>query len=274
MIRSFLVCLFGIFVLANSSRAQLLQFSATGCGPYAPEEEPLLERYIDLVNQDGRSAFLVHLGDIVTGAKRQWPESQYEKVAAILKKSKRPAFVVLGDNEWNDLDDPAQGLVFWNRHFRDFDRYYQLDFTLEKQPVRTENFAFVHHQVLVIGLNIVGGKVHDKAEWELRLQQDADWVAQQFAKHSSDAKAAVLLAQAKPTADQELFFQQLTSLCKTWSKPVLYLHADGHVWQLEKGWRAPNLWRVQTDQIKLNAPVLVSVLDDPSNPFQFDRRLP
>lgn len=57
------------------------------------------------------------------------------------------------------------------------------------------------------------------------------------------------------------------------NKPVLYLHADGHVWQVEKGWRAPNLLRVQTDQVRLNPPVLVTVTEDSDNPFLFDRRL-
>ena len=66
----------------------------------------------------------------------------------------------------------------------------------------------------MIGLNIVGGTVHDKAEWATRLQQDADWVAEQFARHKSDARAAVLLAQAAPAGAHELFFKQLTKSCQ------------------------------------------------------------
>lgn len=121
--------------------------------------------YVDLVNQDGKSEFLVHLGDVVTGSKKQWPEAQYATVANILKRSKRPVFVVLGDNEWNDLDNPSEGLEFWNRQLRDFDQHFSNKPSIEKQKVRPENFAFVSKGVLVIGLNIVGGKVHDKEEW-------------------------------------------------------------------------------------------------------------
>jgi hypothetical protein len=44
-----------------------MHFAATGCSPYAPDEEPLLEHRVELVNQDGKSEFLVHLGDTVTG---------------------------------------------------------------------------------------------------------------------------------------------------------------------------------------------------------------
>ena len=253
--------------------AQVLRFAATGCGPYADDEEPLLEHYVDLVNNDGQSEFLVHLGDVVTGAKRQWPESQYAKVANILKRSKVPAYVVLGDNEWNDLDNPAEGLEFWNRQLRDFDKHFANAHKLVKQPERSENFAFVSKGVLIIGLNLVGGRVHDKGEWETRLQQNATWVAEQFAAHRQDVRAAVVLAQARPAKDHEPFFKQFAESCEQWQKPVLYLHADGHVWQVEPGWRAPNLLRVQTDQVRLNPPVLVSVTEDPKQPFQFDRRL-
>lgn len=273
MLRLLLLAMLGLIALTMSAQGQLLHFAATGCGPYAPDEEPMLEQYVALVSRDGKSEFLVHLGDVVTGKKAKWPESQYATVANILKRSKCPVFVVLGDNEWNDLDNPAEGLEFWDRHLRDFDKHFPNSPAMEKQLSRTENFAFVSKGVLVIGLNIVGGKVHDKAEWETRLQQDADWVLEQFAHHKSDVRAAVLLAQAAPTKAHDLFFKQLTAICSEWIKPVLYLHADGHVWQVEKGWRAPNLWRVQTDQVRLNPPVLVTVTEDPKNPFVFDRRI-
>lgn len=273
MMRFFLLALLTLITTFQSAEAQLLHFSATGCGPYAPDEEPMLAHHVELVSRDRKSEFLVHLGDVVTGKKTKWPESQYATVANILKKSKRPVFVVLGDNEWNDLDNPAEGLDFWNRQFRDFEKHFPNSPAIEKQKVRTENFAFVSKGVLIIGLNIVGGKVHDKLEWEERLQQDADWVKEQFARHKSDVRAAVLLAQATPAKPHELFFKQLAESCKEWTKPALYLHADGHVWQVEKAWRAPNLWRVQTDQVRLNPPVLVTVTEDPNNPFTFDRRL-
>jgi Calcineurin-like phosphoesterase len=273
MLRAILVWMTVFFFFGVSCYAQSLHFSATGCGPYAPDEEPMLAHHVQLVNQEGKSQFLVHLGDIVTGKSRKWPEAQYATVANILKKSTRPVFVTLGDNEWNDLVNPNEGLEFWNRHFRDFEKHFSNSPALEKQNTRPENFAFVKHGVLVIGLNLVGGAVHDQLEWTTRMQQDADWVVAQFAIHHSDVRACVVLAQAQPSNKHELFFKQFAESCLKWKKPVLYLHADGHVWQVEKAWRAPNLWRVQTDQVRLNPPVLVTVTEDPSDPFQFDRRL-
>lgn len=262
-----------VCALSGPLAAEPLSFSATGCGPYTAEEEPLLERYVDLVNRDGKSAFLVHLGDVVTGKNKRWPESQYTKVANILRKSRLPVLVVLGDNEWNDQEDPVQALQFWDRNFRDFEAHWKPGIALAKQSVRKENFAFTSQGVLLVGLNIVGGRVHDAQEWQVRLQQDADWVKEQFTKHATDVRAAVLLAQARPTENHELFFRQLADACRTWKHPVLYLHADGHTWEVEKAWRAPNLLRVQTDQVGRNPPVLVTVTDDPHEPFVFDRRI-
>ncbi len=71
MLRLFLSTLLILFALSGSAHSQSLHFAATGCGPYAPDEEPLLDHYVDLVNQDGKSEFLVHLGDVVTGSKKK-----------------------------------------------------------------------------------------------------------------------------------------------------------------------------------------------------------
>src|SRR5688572_10107517 len=104
------ICVMMFITLAPWTCAEPLRFSALGCGPYKAEEEAILEKQIEQVGADGKSEFLVHLGDIVSGAKKYWPEAQYAKVAGILRNSKVPTFVVLGDNEYNDLDNPAEGL--------------------------------------------------------------------------------------------------------------------------------------------------------------------
>jgi hypothetical protein len=125
--------------------------------------------------------------------------------------------------------------------------------------------------VLLVGLNLTGGRIHDKAEWARRLQDDADWVKDSMTKWKKDVRACVVMAQAMPMKEHEPFFKSFTAHCKEFDKPVLYLHADGHVWQVQKKWRAPNLTRVQTDMMGTAPPVLVTVTDDAT--FLFDRRL-
>lgn len=230
-----------------------------------------MEKQVALVSSDGQSEFLIHLGDIVSGSKKVWPEAQYLKIADILRKSKVPAFVVLGDNEYNDLDDPAQGLRFWRKHFLHFDKQFKYAPTIQRQKGRDENFAWVSKGVLLVGVNLPGGRVHDKGEWARRLQDDADWVQDCMRKWHKDVRACVVMAQAEPTKPHEPFFKEFAAHCQEFEKPVLYLHADGHVWQVHKKWRAPNLTRVQTDMMGKAPPVLVTVTDEAT--FLFDRRL-
>ncbi len=273
-IRVLFVVLASLLLLPlHSIDAQPLVFSATGCGPYKPAEEPLLEKYVEMVGADKRSEFFVHLGDVVSGSKKVWPESQYEKIAGILRKCTIPTFVVLGDNEYNDLDRPDEGLRFWKKHFLHFDKQFKTPWEVARQEKRPENFAWLHKGVIVIGINLVGGRVHDKNEWKKRLQDDADWTGACLAKWRKDARAAVVLGQATPTIAHDRFFKQFAEQCKQFAKPVLYLHADGHVWQVHKAWRAPNLLRVQTDMIGTAPPVLVTVTEDAKEAFVFDRRL-
>jgi len=261
-------------LIGASARGEPLMFSATGCGPYAPDEEPLLAKFIsDVVNKDGKSEFLVHLGDVVTGKKKEWPESQYEKVAGILKTSAIPVFVVPGDNEWNDLTDPDVGWKHWSKHFHEFEKNFKNAPALSRQKVRPENFAWVRKGVLLIGINLVGGRVHDAKEWDARMKQNVEWIRENMRLHGKEVRAAVVFAQAMPQKSIEPFAIGFGAVAKEFDKPVLYLHADGHKWQVEQGWRSANVLRVMTDQVRLGPPVLVTVTDDPAKPFEFDRRL-
>jgi hypothetical protein len=265
--------LLALLLALSPCRADPLIFSATGCGPYKPAEEPLLEKYVKLVSDDGKSAFLVHLGDIVSSAKKKWPESEYKKVADILKQSRVPVFVVPGDNEWNDLADPDEGWRFWTKHFTNFEKHFKGAPEPRRQKERAENFAFESRGVLLVGLNLVGGRVHDKDEWKTRHKQNVEWVREQFGAAKGRVRAAVVMAQAEPAKTHEDFFKPFAEAVREFGKPVLYLHADGHVWQVHEKWRAPNLTRVQTDMVGRAPPVLVTVTEDADRPFVFDRRL-
>jgi hypothetical protein len=94
-----------------------LTFTAMGCGPYNAVAHRAIGRYMALENADGRSRFVVHLGDLFAGApgktmvlKPDRGEPTYAAVADVLSTNNRiPTFVVPGDNEWNDRLDPDVG---------------------------------------------------------------------------------------------------------------------------------------------------------------------
>lgn len=259
-------------------QAEPVVFSAMGCGPYSPTAEKALSQYIRIENIDPTSRFIIHCGDIVTGSVDDWPESQYEKVAKILTEGNQiPTFIVPGDNEWNDQVDPDRHWGYWENHFMNFDKKWKLPAgasEVVRQAVRPENFAFVIDRVLFIGINKVGGKVHDRAEWETRLKQDAEWISDQFKSHREATHSAVIFAQASGASSIGGFQKSLARAAREFAKPVLYLHADGHRWINEPGQYADNVTRVQLDVVnEAFPPVQVQVTGNPDQPFVFDRRL-
>jgi hypothetical protein len=260
-------------------RTQPVVFTAMGCGPYSEAAETALERFIRLENQIATSSFMIHCGDIVTGRNKRWPESQYEKVAGILTKGNQiPTFIVPGDNEWNDQDDPDQGWAFWSRHFLRFDMKWTPPGLVERQNGRPENFAFIKDRVLFVGINKVGGLVHDADEWQKRLADNGRWVAELFAKYSDKVHSAAIFAQARASGavkpvNLNGFAESLKQSAIKFGKPVLYLHADGHKWYVIEGDWAPNITHVQLDLISSDfPPIQVTVTGDPERPFVFDRR--
>lgn len=264
-----------------------------GCGPYRAEDEAALRHHIAQENRANlKSSFIIHLGDINSGAlakSGKLGEDRYAAVAGWLSEGNRiPTYIVPGDNEWNDRPDPDVGWRFWEKHLMKLNERFDPPWTTERQQARPENFAFVDGGVLFIGLNVVGGTVHDPVEWATRFKQDNDWVAAQYAKHRDKVRAAVVMAQAnvvgqgKPKAAVNLLFKPFTSrfaeLSAKFGKPVLFIHADGHNWTKDRPWNgAKNVVRVQVDLIQAKfPPVQVTVRDEPGaegEMFEFDRRL-
>lgn len=255
-------------------------FTAMGCGPYDAAAEGALKRFIALENRSRTSSFMIHCGDIVTGKNKHWPESQYVKVADILTEENAiPTFIVPGDNEWNDQADPDRGWAYWSKHFMLFDAKWPTVAPVQRQEGRKENFAFVKDGVLFIGINKVGGLVHDAEEWHQRLTDNGRWVEEQMTKHREQVHSAAIFAQAKASGsaapgNSSVFVDSLKISAKKFAKPILYLHADGHKWYVIKGDWAPNITHVQMDLISAKFPPLqVIVTGNPEEPFKFDRRL-
>ncbi|MFP6864406.1 MAG: hypothetical protein VCA35_00585, partial [Roseibacillus sp.] len=139
---------------------------------------------------------------------------------------------------------------------------------------RPENFAFALEGVLFLGINKVGGLVHDAAEWERRLRDNGQWVTDQFSQHRGTTRAAVIFAQATATGNTPVFVTALRKAAGEYKHPVLYLHADGHKWYVKKKDWAPNITHVQLDVVNESfPPVQIRVTRDKAVPFKFDRRL-
>ncbi|MCA9024900.1 MAG: hypothetical protein KDA86_06785 [Planctomycetaceae bacterium] len=268
---SFLASLMLCGCLAENSFADDVVFYAMGDVPYSAAEDLLLPKQIDELPDDG--LFVVHVGDIKPG-KLPCDEAVYEKVSGMLRKSRTPLFIIPGDNEWNDCFDPRTSWTYWEKYFRRFDEQWKHELPVNRQPERDENFALMYDGVLFLGLNLVGGRVHDRDEWKQRHAQCLAWTKANLEQHGSDARAIVIFGHALPRPDHDDYFEGLNTLAAELDKPFLYLHGDGHRWVHDRPFKAKKILRVEVDQGGIAPPVKVTVTDDPAEPFLFDRRMP
>ncbi len=249
----------------------LVTFYAMGDVPYKPEEDILLPQQIEELPDDAE--FVIHVGDIKGGGP-PCVEAVYQKVSGMLRQSRAPVFIIPGDNEWNDCSDPApdQAWSYWKQYFNRFDDHWNHSLPIFRQIEHEENFSFMKNRVLFVGLNIVGGFVHDPAEWRQRHADDLEWIRRNVAKFGDEAGCLVLFGHATPAEKHQDFFDPLMTVAQEFEKPILYLHGDGHNWIHDRPFSAANILRVQVDQGGKAPPLQVTITNDATEPFQFDRR--
>ncbi|MEE9189412.1 MAG: hypothetical protein V3U16_01420, partial [Candidatus Neomarinimicrobiota bacterium] len=178
-------------------------------------------------------------------------------------------FIVPGDNEWNDCNDPEKAWQFWESTFLNFEQNWNIDWEIAHQQEQKENLAFVYREVLFIGINLVGGRIHDQAEWDEKISYDLDWL--KFCLNNFDSETAVVFAQANPDDKHTEFINGFEILARIYSKQILFIHGDGHKWHYENPWLVPNMIRVQVDKGGIADPLQVTITGNKSKLFKFER---
>jgi len=246
-------------------------FSAIADVPYTGGQEEWLEDFLVQHNEADLAPWMIHLGDIKPQL-AACNEQSYASVAAILLTLEVPMFIIPGDNEWNDCPDPDQAWADWSSVFMRFEEHWdEAVADVQRQDVREENFAFVRDGVLFIGINLVGGAIHDQDEWDGRFGDNLAWISAQLATHGDDVGAAVLLGHSMIQPVTLPFFEAFAPIAGAWGKPLLYLQGDGHVWIEDHPFdEAPNVLRIQVDG-EAAQPVRFDV-DPTADPvFAYDR---
>lgn len=93
---------------------------------------------------------------------------------------------------------------------------------------RPETFSFVHRETLFVGLNLVGGRLHNAVEWQTRLSTQVEWLKTLMLQHQ---RPTVVFGHADPTANHEAFFGPLRDFMQDEiqnSIPLLYVNGDRH----------------------------------------------
>ena len=257
--------------VTNIPASNDFKFWAIGDTPYSSAHEAALSQYLNAIPEGVQ--FVSHIGDIWSGSVTNPTLSQYQNVSNLLQQSSVPVFIVPGDNEYNDTVNPTQSWSYWASTFTYFDQNWQHSFQVNYQTGRLENYSFVANDILFIGINLVGGTIHDSNEWATRSADDLAWIQANFGQFGSQVGSAVIFAQASPNRSGYTNFKNgLINAAQDFSDPILFVQGDSHKWLLDKPYStAPNFTRVIIDSTGTDAaPLLVTVSNDPTNPFSFD----
>src|SRR4029434_10731724 len=62
-------------------------------------------------------------------------EAEYHATADLLTKNNTmPTWIVAGDNEWSDLEDPSKAWTWWQKYDARFDERFKTLWKTERQP--------------------------------------------------------------------------------------------------------------------------------------------
>ena len=121
-----------------------------------------------------------------------------------------------------------------------------IPFQVKRDNTRKENFYFIHKETLYIGLNIVGGSVHDSNEWETRLSYQFVWtknLIDSIVVTDKNALTVVIFGHAIPRDKHASFFLPLQEYVKRQLKekvPMIYIHGDMHYYSFNEKFMGTN----------------------------------
>jgi hypothetical protein len=213
-------------MFSGSNIGQSVTFYVTSDSPYDDAAETRMVK--DLANIPMESEFVVHLGNIQDAAVSMCAKNRYSDVASMLVKSPVPVFVLPGAEDWTKCPKPSKALDHWMEAFFDFDLKFKHSIPVKRDDANPEAFAFLHHGVLFVGMHVVSGPVMDDDEWVDRQKEMLKWYYGIANSNKGNFRNIVLLGNARPSAQQALFFDALFSNLKEHHAPIVYVHANQH----------------------------------------------
>ena len=178
---------------------------------------------------------MIHLGDWNSPVATNCSAQSYADNEVLYNTSSVPVLFVPGDNEYNDCPNPEAALALWKSSLVDFETSnsdWQLPFTVSRhEPDYPENFAFLHENVLFIGINLVEGKIHNEDEWAARQAADLAWIDSNVNENRNEFSRMVVFAHADPDIQSNEpfytpFFDQVRD---SYNFQVLLIHSNSGV---------------------------------------------
>jgi len=218
-----------------SASTPITTFFVTG-GIFEGADRIGLEKRLEtLPTSDGE--WLFHLGDFNNVSLHDCPASTYTDFSNLFNHSSVPVYLLPGDSEWNNCANPTSAWENWVTYLSKYDAQHwnnALDHTVKRDTHNAGNFAFLHRKVQYIGINLVGGIVHNQTEREKRHEGTLRWVEEEVARNVDDIELVVIVGNAEPSDDNGDFFKPLFTADDRWGKKLLYIHESNERSQLRR----------------------------------------
>jgi hypothetical protein len=283
-------------------------FALIGDVQYGPEGEEKFPALLADINADRTLSFVVHDGDFKNGSSL-CSDAVFDNRLESFNQFAAPLIYVPGDNEWTDCHrvnngayDPLERLAHLRELFFPTDQSLgQRTLTLERQSndpafaLYRENVRWVKHDILFVGLHIVGSNNNlgrtpaADAEYAARNAANLAWLHESFALATERRyRAVMLIIQANPNfegtpAQRTGFNDFLTALeadTLAFDGPVVLVHGDSHYFRIDKPLvagatrrRIERFTRVETFGETDNHWLHVTVAPTNPNVFVFDQRI-
>jgi hypothetical protein len=219
--------------------------------------------------------FTVHVGDIQKVDITRCHESAYQTTASLLQQGPLPTLVVPGDNDYYDCPDRDAAFRLFLRYFVSFEKqWHKKDYeslNLFRSETHPELFVFVKEGILFIGLHLINApESHESiTSWNARMTINKEWVAKnvQYYFQTQEIRGVLLLGHALRSPRTRPFFltvaEYFVNITHREDIPVIYLHGDGHNWDVDTKFSHQLHWKhfrdIQVDQGGLADPIIVDI---------------
>eukprot|EP00592_Proboscia_alata_P023926 CAMPEP_0194445412 /NCGR_PEP_ID=MMETSP0176-20130528/127844_1 /TAXON_ID=216777 /ORGANISM="Proboscia alata, Strain PI-D3" /LENGTH=706 /DNA_ID=CAMNT_0039271963 /DNA_START=78 /DNA_END=2197 /DNA_ORIENTATION=- len=256
----------------NNPTTTEVVFHVMGDTPYNVPDEACITLDLHTLAQQQltstrKSNFIVHVGDMQSEVTR-CVENEFSSVRRLMQPSENstvPIFMLAGDNDWNDCPQSDVAWGYFSNYLGRFEELWgekklnHLD--VRRQSSRDENFSMYKDGVLFLGMNIVGGAVHDAVEWMERLEDNLEWFMESVNRYN--IRALVIFGHANPRNVHSGFFTPLATEIENLAIPTLYMCGDSHFWGVREKFMGVENWtKVRVDMGRYAPPVKVTVVEE------------
>ena len=141
-------------------------------------------------------------------------------------------FILPGEEDWNNCDDPDDAWDAWMSTFELYNQRWDSSSIVDGESVQVyrekyqlENWGFVAKGVLFLGVHIVNGIVPDQFEFRQRNKLNIEWIKGMSKHHEAVIRAVVICGNAQPGHSTNAgFFSNLDLFLRNYTKPALYVH--------------------------------------------------